>query len=394
MRIGIDARFLTHPQYGGFKTYTECLIQALGRIDRSNEYVLYTDRPPRTPDAIPPAPNFTVRSVSGSLPVVGMPWREQVGMPLQVLRDRLDVFHSPCLSAPLGVRCPLVVTIHDMIWRFENTQPQRLHRRFLYNYYRWAGSLAGRRASIILTVSEAAKADIVEGMGVPGDRVVVTHGAPRPTFRPVEDQAETNSVRGKFNLPPNFIFALGAPDPRKNIASLVEAYGLLPAELRNRFPLVVVWSHPSVNRAKERVAELGLDQQVLFRELAPSNAEMALIYNCASLFAFPSRYEGFGLPPLEAMACGLPVVAARNSSIFEVLGDAALYGDADHPSTLAAAMARALTDPEMRAAMRQKGLTRAGLFSWDQCAEKTRNVYQDACKGSLHARMVPTSRSY
>jgi glycosyltransferase involved in cell wall biosynthesis len=380
MRIGIDARFLSHPQYGGFKTYSECLIGALGRIDPSNEYILYMDRLPGEMQTVPSAPNFKVRVVPGGLPLVGMPWREQVGLPLQARRDRLDVFHSPCMSAPLSMGCPLVVTIHDMIWRWPNTQPQAMHRQMLYHYYRFVGDRAVRRSAVILTVSEASKSEIVDAMGVPGDHVVVTHEAPRQTFRPIDDPHQTNPVRSKFDLPENFILALGAPDPRKNITTLVEAYGLLPEELRDRFPLVVVWSHRSVNGMQAHVEKLGLTRQVHFRQLAPSNLEMALIYNSASLFVFPSRYEGFGLPPLEAMACGLPVVAARNSSIPEVLGDAALYTDTDDPKAMAAAMTRALTDSQVREDLRRKGLRRAESYSWERCAAETLKVYESACR--------------
>lgn len=124
MRIGFDARFLTHPQAGGFKTYTENLVSALAAVDRDNEYVLYLDRKPGGRDAVPAAPNFTSRIVPASLPLAGMPWREQVALPRQAARDRIDLLHCPCLTAPLRLACPLVVTIHDMLWlQPQNTPP-------------------------------------------------------------------------------------------------------------------------------------------------------------------------------------------------------------------------------------------------------------------------------
>ncbi|MEI9813677.1 MAG: glycosyltransferase family 1 protein [Acidobacteriota bacterium] len=373
MRIGIDARFLTHPHYGGFKTYTECLIGALGRIDHENEYFLYLDRPAGEADTIPASPNFVTRAVPGDMPMIGMPWREQVALPRQAARDRVDVFHAPCLTAPLNVNCPLIVTVHDMIWRVPAAGPQSLHRQMMFHYYRWVTDHAARRAAVILTVSEASKSEIVDLMHLPAKQVTVTYAAPRQTFRPVadEDEADMHSVQRKFELPERFILALGAPDPRKNIATLIEGYALLAPELQTQFPLVVVWSHQSVNVMKALVERLGLAERVHFRQLAPSNEEMALIYNSASLFVFPSRYEGFGLPPLEAMACGLPVVAARNSSIPEVLGDAALYAETDSPSAMATVMAQSLTDPSVRKELRHKGLERAQSFSWDLCARET-----------------------
>ena len=138
MRVGIDARFLTHPQRGGFKTYSENLIAALAEVDSENEYILYLDRPPDEKTSLPNRPNFTTCIVSGSAPIVGMPWREQVGLPRQGARDHLDLMHSPSLTAPLYLACPSVVTIHDVIWlfpeKFSNNKPKPVSRKMMEWY--------------------------------------------------------------------------------------------------------------------------------------------------------------------------------------------------------------------------------------------------------------------
>jgi glycosyltransferase involved in cell wall biosynthesis len=384
VKIGIDSRFLTHPQHGGFKTYTECLINALQRIDSQNEYVLYVDRNPACGGAFPAGEGFRVREVAGAVSLLGMPWREQVLLPFWARKDRLDVFHSPCLSAPLRVGCPLVVTVHDMIWHpshhAADPAPRSSRQRWLHLYYRQVTGRAVRNASAVVTVSESSKREIVNGLGIPSDKVFVTYEAARPTFQQVDAPGKTETVRRKYDLPEEFILAIGAADPRKNTATLVDAYRLLPRTLRERYPLVIMWTHMALAEGlKRRTETYGLKGQVRFRQLNASNLEMTLLYNAAALFVFPSRYEGFGLPPLEAMACGLPVVAADNSSIPEVLGDAACYVESDDPAAIAAGIAHVLTDDQVREALREKGLRRARLFSWEACARETLKVYRQAC---------------
>jgi len=399
VRIGIDARFLTHPQHGGFKTYTECLIEALDRVDPVNEYVLYVDRPPAQDAVLPRGGNFTVDPTAGDFPLIGMPWREQVRLARRAVRDRLDVFHSPCLSAPLRLPCPLVVTVHDMIWNAAYKGPcfgkHSARRRLMHLYYRKIPTLAIRKASAILTVSETSKREIVGAFRLRSERVVVTYEAVRPSFRVVADRARIEEARTRCELPPKYIFAMGAADPRKNLHTLITAFALLPEPLRREYPLVILLGHSALSSPLEQHAvSSGAADQVLMRRLSPTDEELALIFNAASLFAFPSLQEGFGLPPLEAMACGVPVVAARNSSIPEVLGDAALYAAADDPAGMAAAMARALSDEDMREFLRRKGLQRAARFSWDACARETVEVYQRVCgqKSSIHRGSAAAAR--
>lgn len=380
MKIGIDARFLTHPQCGGFKTYTECLVAALAVVDTNNEYVLYLDRPADQDSALPVAGNFAFRVAPGSLPMVGMPWREQLSLPRQIARDQLDLFHSPSLTAPLHVGCPLVLTLHDMLWRVPETynghSPQPLRRRLMGLYYRYVPQRAARKAAIILTVSHAAKADVVRMLGVAEEKVAVTHEAARPIFQPLRDPNKLEAGRRELGLPPEFILSMCAADPRKNLSTLVKAYAILPAALRRRFPLVIMWGHDRLAEALSRqISELGLNGDVLFRRSGAKSEELALLYSCASLFVFPSLYEGFGLPPLEAMACGTPVIAANNSSVPEVVGNAAILVEAKDAEALAASMAMVLSDEALRTNLGAKGPTRAAMFSWERCARETVNAY-------------------
>lgn len=392
MKIGIDARFLTHPQKGGFKTYIENLIQALVRVDKGNEYILYVDRQP-TPEAIVPrSSNFRYSVVAGTSPLLGMPWREQVGLTYRAALDRLDLFHSPSLTAPLYLSCPLILTVHDTIWWF----PVKLNlarqgspgRELMRWYYRLIPELATRRAVIVLTVSQTAKESIIHRLGVSSDHVVVTPEAGGDIFRRVEDPQMIDAVSKKYALHSSFILGIGSADPRKNMETLVRSYAQISPELREQYHLAIVWTHPLLaGNVAEQVRNLGLTHYVHFLLDVP-NEDLALLYNAASLFVFPSRYEGFGLPPLEAMACGTPVISANNSSLPEITGDAALLVDAEDANGMTAKMTQILTDQAVHNALREKGIARAALFSWDRCARQTVHAYQQAVT-CAHPSRVP-----
>jgi glycosyltransferase involved in cell wall biosynthesis len=244
MKIGIDARFLTHPQAGGFKTYTQNLIAALAEVDAENEYVLYLDRTPEPQDRLPSGPNFTTRVVPGSVPLVGMPWREQIGLSRQAALDRLDLLHSPSLTAPLRLACPLVVTIHDMIWyfpdRFSNGHATAGKRKLMQWYYRVVPKMAAQRAAAVITVSQAAKESIVQSLGLTPDRVFVTHEAAASIYKRLDNPEQTEPIKQKYSLASDFILAIGSADPRKNIDTLVQAYASLPEFLKERYQLAIV----------------------------------------------------------------------------------------------------------------------------------------------------------
>jgi glycosyltransferase involved in cell wall biosynthesis len=376
MRIGIDARFLTHPQVGGFKTYTESLLRALAQVDTENEYLLYVDRAVEACRELSAHPNFTVSVVTGTRHLLGMASREQVSLPRRAARDRIDLLHSPALTAPLFLPCPLVVTIHDMIWLGAGGGGS-VRRSLLAAYWRAVARSAARRAKAIITVSQTSMKDVVELLGLDPRQVVVTYEAADPRFRPLF-AAQVETIRRKLGLPRTYVMALGSADSRKNLDGLVNAYALLPAALRADHPLVIVWAHAHLAAAiRQQVSDLGLVRDVhLLGSI--SNEELVSIYNGASVFVFPSLAEGFGLPVLEAMACGTPVVASNCSSIPEIAGDAAILFDATDSREMAEAMTKILTDTQLRGSMTTKGLQRASAFTWRRCAEETVAVYRAA----------------
>jgi glycosyltransferase involved in cell wall biosynthesis len=365
MRIGIDARFLTHPQVGGFKSYTENLIRALAEVDERNDYFLYVDREPSSDTLIPSQPNVRARIVPAAPRPIGMPWREQWRLPRAAARDRLDLLHLPALTGPLYLQCPSVVTVHDTIWL--GSPSARLRRPWRPLYYRAVGRRAAARAAAILTPSRASRESIVRDLGIPAERVTVTYEAPRRGCGPADPTALAAFLR-RHRLEAGYVLGLASSDPRKNLPALVGAFAQLPAALQKQHSLVIAGSmqrDPSfVSSATSRI-------------LGPlSDEEMVLLYNAAAVFVFPSLSEGFGLPLLEAMACSTPVVAANNSSIPEVAGDAAVLVDAHDTQGLAQAITRVLDDSAWRAELIERGLRRVATFSWERCARETLAVYQ------------------
>lgn len=394
MKIGIDARFLTHPQKGGFKTYTENLILALAEVDTVNEYVLYLDRNPDRDTLLPDKQNFTYQVVSNPLPFFGMVWREQSQIPRQANKDQLDLFHSPCLSAPLRIGCPYIVTIHDMIWaspyKFgsNGSGPASARRKFQEWYYQFIPRLAARRALAIITVSEFSKASIMEHLSISADRIFVTHEAASPAYRPLSDRTQIEETFGKYAFTGKYILAIGSADPRKNILTLLQAYALLPGRLRDEFQLVIVWNHGYLtNSMEDKILQLGLKGRVRFLEWV-TNEDLLALYNAAAVFVFPSLYEGFGLPLIEAMACGTPVVAADNSSIPEIVAQAALLTLAQDPDGMAEKISLVLSDENIRTRLITRGFERAASFSWKLCASQTVKIYEEAVLTEYVAKSI------
>jgi glycosyltransferase involved in cell wall biosynthesis len=229
---------------------------------------------------------------------------------------------------------------------------------------------------MIITVSNAARQDIVRQLGVSPQRVVVTLEAAHPMFRPVRDTAVLDAIRMKYGLPGGYIMAIGSADPRKNMTTLIAAYARLPQAMRDQHHLAIVWTHPYMAESiAQQIDALDLKANVHFLHHVP-NEDLAPLYSGAALFAFPSRYEGFGLPLLEAMSCGTPVIAADNSSIPEIVGDAATLFSAEDTESITRAAAELLANPAARTARSRDGIRRAAAFSWDRCARETVDVYR------------------
>ncbi len=369
LHVGLNAHLLSLARTyrsAGINGYIYNLLVHLARNEDENRYTVYLGE-----RRFPAAPPLDIRL--SRLPTVKPPVRilwEQIVQPVALRRDGVDLLHALAFVAPLCSPCPSVITIYDLSFLRLPEGFKRLNHLYLSYFTR----RSARQARRIIAISESTKRDVVRLLGVPGDRVDVVYCGVDARFRPL-DEAQVAAFRRRRGLPERMILFLGTLEPRKNVGRLIEAYARMGDE---RIGLVIAgakgWLYEEIFA---QVEALGLSNRVLFPGYVPEE-EKVLWYNAAELFVFPSLYEGFGLPPLEAMACGTPVITSNVSSLPEVVGAAGLTVDPQDVQALAAAMRRVLGDAELRRAMSEQGQQRARRFSWGRTARETVEVYRRA----------------
>ena len=369
MLIAFDGTTLT-PGRTGVGYYTEHLLQHLARevVNTGDEIVVVSNKPIDTEAPLPPH----VRVHAGHRFPVRIGWMQlRAASALGALQPAVAHFTNGMI--PIGSPVATVVTVHDMSLRlYPNCHPVR---RILLN--RPLLRVAIQCASAIVTVSNSARRDLLRLHGVPADRVAVVHEAASPAFRPITDRALLGDMRARYGLPRRFMLYVGTIEPRKNLMRLMSAF----AEARRAGiaqHLVCVgpygWSSRDLTGHIER---LGIDRVVHFTGYLPFE-HLPAIYNLGDFFVFPSLYEGFGLPVVEAMACGLPVLTSSTSSLGEIAADAAETIDPLDTAALTDAIVRLATDADLRQARSESGLRRARSFSWSQTARDMLAVYHRA----------------
>jgi glycosyltransferase involved in cell wall biosynthesis len=385
MRIAIDARPASHTQPGGFKSYTEQLLRALAHIDVRNEYFIYYDRAPMH-NFFNGNANFQSTIVKTRVPSLGVIWREQVAVTQQAKRNAATILHFTANTCAWQLPCPTVVTLHDVIFWEEHptlrgiAPAEKIKRYSMYLYGRWAAKAGIRQARRLITVSQYSRQKILERFNIAPQHCVVVHNGLSEQFRPLTEQA-LQLTRDKYPLHKPFILGMTSASPRKNGRGLLDAYQMLDPALRDQYELVLVLTHGLLKEQMTNlVAARGLSAHVRFFEHV-SDDDLVGLMNLASTFVFPSLEEGFGMPPLEAMACGTPVVASNRSSLPEILGDAALSVDPTDTCALAQGITGMLTNASLAHEYRERGLKWAARYSWAKCAQETIQVYQEASRG-------------
>ena len=373
MHVVLDARYLTRRQ-SGVGYYTQRLVRGLAAIDRVNRYTCVVIRGgPGLGVSQANVGSWSTR-VSFENHWAGDLWLLAY-LPLRLFRLRADVFHGPAVFLPLikaGYRT--VVTIHDLVsFLFPETVPRKYSL-----YMRLMTRLAVRSADRIIAVSDATKADLRRVLGVRDDQVIVIHEAAAPEFAVTPSREAVARVVSRYGITPPYCLFVGNLEPRKNLARLIEAFALVTARHPpgDAAPQLVLagtraWLSGGILNA---VVTHGLAERIVFTDYVPP-VDLPALYAGAACFVFPSVYEGFGLPVLEAMAAGAPVVASRVGAIPEVAGDAALLVDATRPATIAEAIEAVLADPGLRATLVERGRRRAQAFSWETAARRTLAVY-------------------
>ncbi|MEK7764625.1 MAG: glycosyltransferase family 1 protein [bacterium] len=371
MRLALDARS-TQGDRRGVGVYTTNLLLALARRPDLPAITLFLDSAQPDPADVPLSA-FAIRRLGGrGGSVVWEQWR----LP-HALRG-FDLFHGPANVSPLVTPCPTVLTIHDTIFvrRLRDisavTYPRQI---FGHQYRRWAYPVFARRARAILTVSEASRKDIVDVLGIPPERVTVAHEAVSEAFAQARP-APLAELRARFDLPATYLLAPGAYEKRKNVPLLFAALRRL-GESGAPVPALALAgaSHLFASRYPEEARRQGIERVVRFLPYV-TDGEMKGLQQGALAYCWPSRKEGFGLPILEAMSCGTPVLASDIPVNREIGGEAALYAGVDDPGGWAAALHRLLTDDALRSRLRSAGPAHAAGFSWDRLADRTLAVYR------------------
>ena len=363
----------------GIGQYLQNLVVGLGHVDSRNDYILSFPSGSKMGLKLPSFPYPNVRSVGVRASYRSLHLATGLGrwnlprywQPFEVV----DVFHWPNFLLIPGVSGKQVITIYDLTFLlFPEYQP----------WLRGMGLAKGivqsaDQADMIIAISNHTKRDLVTHLGVSEKKIRVIPCAVAKAFRPIV-ASEIQPVLTKYGLlHDGYILYVGNIEPRKNLVRLVQAYSLLKDRGTFRHPLILCGGRGWKNKeVYDCVQQLSLENEVKFIGYVPDE-DLSFLMSGATLFVYPSLYEGFGLPPLEAMACGTPVVTSSSSSIPEVVGDAALMVDPHDVEGLSAAIARVLAHKDLRVDMRRKGLARAKLFSWEEVASQTLQVYSEVC---------------
>jgi glycosyltransferase involved in cell wall biosynthesis len=383
MRIAFDGTTL-RPARTGVGYYTEHLLHHLAQESTDDEIIVVSNRPLDTTSPLPPR----VRVVTSTSRVPRLVWMQMVA-PRLLRRLRVDVAHFTNGMVPLAAPVPTVVTIHDMsLTMFPKYHPPR---RVLLN--RPLVDVAARRADAIITVSESAKRDIVRLYGSQAERIHVVHEAAAPSFQPVRDQRVLDRVRQRYELADRFILYVGTIEPRKNLPKLIEGFASRRKSGQLPHQLVCAGPYGWLSRdIEDLIDNLHVEEAVRFTGYVPFE-DLAALYSLAEMFVFPSLYEGFGLPVIEAMACGTPVVTGHVAALAEVGGGAVeqvVHLDAD---SLGDAMVRLAENAGRREQLSSLGLQRAQMFSWQRAARETLKVYNHAVTGAVGAA-APVPAAY
>jgi glycosyltransferase involved in cell wall biosynthesis len=378
VRIGIDLSLIPGERAGGGQ-YGYQLAAALARIDRRNRYrlypVFYYIVHPDYPWANFPT-SARMRLAFRRLPprLVRWLWRAEGSARMKEwLLGHVDIVHSTTFCVPdLSPRKRVVTTIYDLSFV---VHPE-FHLEANIQHCLAGTRAALERADAILAISEYTRRDLVERLGADPDRIVVTPLAHDPTYAPVREPARLAAVRRRYRLPEHFILFVGTMEPRKNLTRLVQAYAALPDALQREVSLVIAggkgWLSESLHR--DLAEQIPADRLQFIGYVR--DADMAALYSLATIFAYPSLYEGFGLPVLEAMACGAPVLTSNTTSLPEVTGGAAVLVPPTDSEAIADGLTTLLENADLRAQLTARGLARSARFSWDQCARETLAVYE------------------
>jgi glycosyltransferase involved in cell wall biosynthesis len=377
MRIGIEAQRLFRKKKHGMDMVVLELIRNLQEIDHENEYLIFVS-PDEDDQVIRETPNFRIIRLPGGF----YPLWEQVALPRAAKKAGCQLLHCTSNTAPLFSSVPLMVTLHDIIYMessylnlFRGTRT--LYQKFGNAYRKFVVPRIMKESRKIITVSDFEKRRIADFFGMTGDnRLEAVYNGVSTHFKPVTDEQELKRVREKYKLPGRYFFFLGNTDPKKNTPGTLKAYSNFVKQHGREIKFVMLdFERAELEKILTAIDDPGLIDQIILTGYVV-NTDLPSIYAQSELFLYTSLRESFGIPMLEAMASGTPVITSNTSSMPEVAGDAALLTDPFNPDEILAAMNRITGDPKLRKELIEKGLLRAAEFSWKAMATNVLSIYR------------------
>lgn len=368
MKIGIDGRAAKWYRGTGIGTYTYQLITNLSKYDSSNQYLTFL---PKNSD-LKLGDNFSIKYTSDSS---NNSFWDNVKVPNLLNDFNMELYHVPQNGVGLSdnINCPKTITLHDIIpLRMPETVSDRYLRIFNEEMPKILNNCDG-----IITVSEFSKLDIANEFNFPLEKIFVTPLAAEDIYKPINRVYCKNVIKDKYRISDNFILYVGGYSPRKNIIGIMESFSLLKDNLKKDLKIVITGKKGlSYERYKNRAIELGISSSVIFTDFIPLK-DLPLFYNACEFLIYPSFYEGFGLPPLEAMACGTPVIASNVTSVPEVCKNSAILVNPNDVNELSYSMERVLTDSFLKLTMIERGLLTSNKYSWKNTALNTIEAYRN-----------------
>lgn len=378
MKIGIEAQRIFRPKKHGMDIYALELIRAIQKIDTEHQYVVFVK--PDKDVCLQESKNLKIVEVQGKTYV---DW-EQISLPKAIEKESIELMHFTSNTASINIKCPFIVTLHDIIYLEKWYSEGSLYQIAGHYYRRWNVPKIAPKAEYILTVSEFEKVQIQKALQIKFQKIKAVYNAYNQKFRIIEDNEVLEAIREKYNLPNSFIFFLGNKAPKKNMKRVLEAYAKYCQEVEQPIELVVAES--SEQDLKKILTEI--NQPNLLANIVLTgyvrHDELPAIYNLATLFLYPSLRESFGIPIIEAMACGTPVITSNTSAMPEVADDAAMLVNPFDVDAIANSIKKILENKNFYNHLKYNGLNRATAFSWENTAHKTIGLYHSVL-GSVFA---------
>ncbi|PLT35490.1 glycosyltransferase family 1 protein [Bacillus sp. V5-8f] len=372
MKIGLDARAAIWYRGTGIGTYTYQLVKNLYAIDKANQYRFFL------PSDISDKLNHTKEKVFQSIDFNKDSFWEEICIPPQIGQEKVDIYHVPQngIGLPRAKRCLYISTVHDLIpYIYPETTSSGYLKIFLNELHR-----VMEQSDMILTVSHYSKQEIKRFFNLPDEKIRVIYGAAEDIYKPIEKHKAKKFIKQKYGINSPYLLYVGGLSYRKNVKALILAFWDIQKDINEDYKLVIVGKrNRSFNHLVKITETLNLQDRVIFTGLVPV-LHLPFLYNAAELFVYPSLYEGFGLPPLEAMACGTPVITSNTSSIPEVTGDAGVLINPYDELSLATSIEKLINNQNQLVQMSKEGLKQARNYSWASSAQQTLEVYEKLYK--------------